>query len=105
MSTNGVEPAVQPNNWFANVIGTSVVMFLCWATGYLLIKVIGVNKDLSEQVSNIVYVFLGFLTAKLGTVVDWAFSGTSTTKRQGETISTLVNTAAVKAATTEEKKV
>jgi hypothetical protein len=88
------QPAISPNNWFANVIGAVVVTFLCWATGYLLVRVVGGNTDLSEQVSNIVYIILGFLTAKLSTVVDWSFGTSSATKRQGDIIATQASTIA-----------
>jgi len=87
------QPAVSPNNWFANLIGAGVVMFLCWSTGYLTYKVLNA-PDLSDKAMNIVVYILGFLTAKLSTVVDWSFSGTATTKRQGEIIATQAGTIA-----------
>ena len=86
-------PALSPNNWFANVIGGGTALFLAWATGYLTYKVLNA-PDLSDKAMNIVVYILGFLTAKLSTIVDWAFSGTSTTRRQGEIIATQASTIA-----------
>jgi hypothetical protein len=86
-------PALQPGNGFANWIGASIVVFLCWATGYLTYKVLNA-PDLSDKAMNIEVYILGFLTAKLSTVVDWSFSGTATTKRQGEIIATQASTIA-----------
>lgn len=82
------------NNWFANVVGFVVVIFLCWATGYILVHVIGDSTPLPEQINNIVWAIIGFLTAKLSTVVDWSFGTSSAAKRQGEIIATQANTIA-----------
>ncbi len=86
------QPALPPNNWFANVIGILIAGFLCWSTGYLMWKVLNAETDLSDKVINIAIYILGFLTAKISTIVDWCFGGSSATKRQGEIIATQAKT-------------
>jgi hypothetical protein len=92
-------PALQPNNWFANMIGVGVAAFLCFSTWYLMWKVLNSKEaDLTDKVINIAIYILGFLTAKISTIVDWCFGGSSATKRQGEIIATQASTAATLAA-------
>jgi hypothetical protein len=88
------QPAISPNNTFANIVGSIITGFLCATTGYLVWKVLNAESDISDKVINIVIYILGFLTAKIGTIVDWCFGGSSATKRQGEIIATQANTIA-----------
>jgi len=85
---------VQPSNWFANAVGLILVTFLCVTTSYLAYKVVNETGDMSDKSINILFGILGFLTAKLSTVVDWSFGTSSATKRQGEIIATQASTIA-----------
>lgn len=74
-----------PNNRFAHAIGTLVTLFLCASTIYL-IYVVTSDRDLPDKILSIVMYVLGFLTAKISTIVDWCFGTTSDAKKQNDTI-------------------
>lgn len=74
------------NNWFANTVGLMLVSFLCALTAYLTVKIANLQGDIPPNLAFVCGQIMGFLTAKLSTVVDWGFGGSSSQKRQGEII-------------------
>jgi hypothetical protein len=91
--------STQPSNWFNNVIGAGLVLFLCAITFYLTYKLVNIVGDIPQNLAFVCGQLLGFLTAKLSTAVDWSFGGSSSQKRQGEIIATQASTAATLATT------
>lgn len=74
-------------NVAGSLIGVAMVSllgFALWALFYL--EVPSPNKD-------VLLVVIGILSTKVGTVVDFFYGSSSTTKKQAETIDTLAKTA------------
>ena len=78
---------------YANTIGALLTVFLCAATLYL-IYIVTSDKDMPDKILSIVMYVLGFLTAKISTVVDWCFGTTSDAKKNTETIAMQAGTIA-----------
>jgi hypothetical protein len=78
--------AVQSNSTFANWIGGGLAFFLCATTAYLTYKIVNIVGDVPPNLAFVCGQLLGFLTAKLSTMVDWSYGGSSAQKRQGEII-------------------
>ena len=78
---------------FANLMGGILVTFLCACTAWL-IYIVTSDRELPDKILSIVMYVLGFLTAKISTVIDWCFGTSESSKRQQEVIGTMVDTAA-----------
>lgn len=84
--------ATTDSNRVNNVGGFLVAwgLLLC----FMYVTYVVMHNDIPDKNQNTVVFILGFLTAQIGTVINWYYGNSASSKKQTETIATAVDTAA-----------
>lgn len=83
---------VDTSNRINNIGGFFVAwgLLLC----FMYVTYVVMHNDIPDKNQNTVVFILGFLTAQIGTVINWYYGNSASSKKQTETIATAVDTAA-----------